>query len=173
MWLVGCFATQLFLGYPLFQKTSSFDQLSKIFEMISIQFIIYQQNQYQLFIHLKQSKCQNYFINQNQKLELKTLKMYEDKFNINLLDSEFLIQIIFSSCIWNPINQVQKQSKVQMGKKPIIRDGHYGILRRFTKEITRISFSFMFTASQCLQHPFLSDFQFNINEIIKQDLQQQ
>ncbi|CAD8141873.1 unnamed protein product [Paramecium octaurelia] len=29
------------------------------------------------------------------------------------------------------------------------------------------------TASQCLQHPFLRDFQFNINDILKQDLQYQ
>ncbi|CAD8043583.1 unnamed protein product [Paramecium primaurelia] len=87
MWLVGCFATQLFLGYTFFQGTSSFDQLSNILEMISIQFITNIITNFQFIQHSPNVRI---ILLQNQKLELKTLKMYEDEFNIDLLDPKIL-----------------------------------------------------------------------------------
>jgi hypothetical protein len=38
---------------------------------------------------------------------------------------------IFKNYIWNIINLVLEQSKVQIGKKLIIRDGSLGLLRWF------------------------------------------
>ncbi|CAD8050030.1 unnamed protein product [Paramecium primaurelia] len=155
MWSVGCVAAQLYLGYPLFQGTSSFDQLSKILGLISITNQELIQNS---------PKFNDYFIKENQNYVLKHLKKYENEQTLNLHDPGIQnitnIQELYLEFNKSSLRTIQEMATME---------DFVDLLKKLLEfdPVLRI------TASQCLQHPFLRDFQFNINDILKQDLQYQ
>ncbi|CAD8048480.1 unnamed protein product [Paramecium sonneborni] len=155
MWSVGCVAAQLYLGYPLFQGTSSFDQLQKILGLISIT------NQELIS---NSPKCHEYFMNINQNYVLKNLKMYQNEFNLNLpepgIQNITKIQELYLEFNKSSLRTIQEMATME---------DFVDLL----KKLLEFDPAERITASQCLQHPFLRDFQFNINDILKQDLQNQ
>ncbi|CAD8052206.1 unnamed protein product [Paramecium sonneborni] len=155
MWSVGCVAAQLYLGYPLFQGTSSFDQLQKILGLISI-------NNQELISN--SPKCNEYFMKDNQNYVIKNLKIYQNEFNLNLPDPGI-----------QNITKIQ-ELYLEFNKSSLRTIQEMATMEDFVdllKKLLEFDPTERITASQSLQHPFLRDFQFNINDILKQDFQYQ